>query len=76
MAKRRKTGGRRAGSRNKITTEVRTAVLKAFEDGLEALVRRRRAKRDEDRIEVLRSGHSERRVRSARSIIEQPRSVA
>jgi hypothetical protein len=31
LAKRRKTGGRRAGTPNKFTTELRTAVLKAFD---------------------------------------------
>lgn len=31
MAKRRKTGGRRAGTPNKLTTEVRTAVMVAFD---------------------------------------------
>jgi hypothetical protein len=30
LAKGRKTGGRRAGSRNKLTTEVRTAIVEAF----------------------------------------------
>ena len=30
MAKRRKTGGRKPGSCNKFTTELRTAVLAAF----------------------------------------------
>jgi len=30
LAKRHKTGGRRPGSRNKFTTEVRAAILDAF----------------------------------------------
>jgi hypothetical protein len=30
LAKRRKTGGRKPGSRNKFTTEVRAAILDAF----------------------------------------------
>ena len=34
MAKRRRTGGRRAGTPNKITAEVRAAILDAFvQDG-------------------------------------------
>lgn len=40
MAKGRKTGGRRPGSPNKITSEIRTALTDAFDDlgGVPSLV--------------------------------------